>query len=76
MKIRNHLFNKRLFPSTRGGERGVKSREFHRVGAGESSASTITNTNVSFVTPSTTKHGNQKLVATPSKLLLFPCKTE
>ena len=40
----------RLFPSTRG-----DSRELHRVGAGESSGSTITDTNTSFATQSTTK---------------------
>ena len=46
---------KRLFPSARGGERGGESREFHRVGAVESSASTITNKNTSFAPSSTTK---------------------
>ena len=46
---------KRLFPSARGGERGGESREFHRVGAVESSASTTTNKNTSFATSSTTK---------------------
>ena len=46
---------KRLFPSARGGERGGESREFHRVGAVESSGSTTTNKNTSFATSSTTK---------------------
>ena len=45
----------KLFPSTRGGEGGVESRELHRVGAGESSAYTTTDTNTSFATPSTIK---------------------
>ena len=31
----------RLLPSTRGGGRGGESRQLHRVGAGESSVSTI-----------------------------------
>ena len=44
-----------LFPSARGGGRIVENRELHRVGAGESSASTTTDTNISFTTPSTTK---------------------
>ena len=35
----------RLLPSTRGGGTGGKSRELHRVGIGESSASTTTYTN-------------------------------
>ena len=45
----------RLFSSTRGEGRRVESREFHRVSAGESSASTTTDSNISFTTPSTTK---------------------
>ena len=45
----------KLFPSTSGWGRGDKSRELHRVGASESSASTTTDTNTSFATPSTTK---------------------
>ena len=45
----------RLFSSTRGGGRVVENRELHRVGAGESSASTTTDTNVSFATPFITK---------------------
>ena len=36
-------------------EKEGESREPHRVGAGESSASTPTDTNTSFATPSTTK---------------------
>ena len=42
----------RLFPSTTGTRRGAKSRELHRVGAGESFASTATDPNTSFATPS------------------------
>ena len=38
----------RLFPSTRGAGRRIESRELHRVGAGESSASTTTDTNTSL----------------------------
>ena len=45
----------RLFLNTRGGARVGESRELHRVGAGESSASTTTDTNTSFATLSTTK---------------------
>ena len=44
----------RLFPSTKGRRRGDENRELHKVGAGESSASTTTDTNTSFATPSTT----------------------
>ena len=43
----------------KGGGRGGVSRELHRVGAGESFASTGIDTNTSFATPSTT---NQKIV--------------
>ena len=45
----------KLFPSTRGGEGEVESRERHRVGVGESSAYTVTDTNTSFATSATTK---------------------
>ena len=38
-----------------GGRRGGESTGLHRVGAGESSASTMTDTNTSFATPSTTE---------------------
>ena len=55
MKPRKHVFNKRLFNSTRGGGRRGKSRELHRVSSGESSASTTTDTNTTFATLSTTK---------------------
>ena len=40
----------RLFHRRKG-----ETRELHRVGAGEPSASTTTDTNTSFATPSTTK---------------------
>ena len=39
----------------RGGRRGSESRDLHKVRAGESSASTTTNTNTTFATPSTRK---------------------
>ena len=55
MKIRVQHELERLFPSARGGGKGSEGREQHRVGAGESSASTITDTNTSFATLSTTK---------------------
>ena len=60
-----------MFSSTR-----VESREVHRGGASESSASTTTDTNTSFATPSTQsgrlqKYGDQKLVKTPSKFVIF-----
>ena len=45
----------KLFSSTRGGGRGAESRELHRVGADESSASTTTDTNISSATPFTAK---------------------
>ena len=43
-----------LFPSTRGGERGGE-RRLYKIDAGESSASTATDTNTSFAAPSATK---------------------
>ena len=55
MKTSNHLFNNRLFPNTIGRRRGSESREFYRVGAGESSTSTTTDKNIIFATSSTTK---------------------
>ena len=45
----------RLFLNTRGGARVGENRELHRVGAGQSSASTTTDTNTSFATLTTTK---------------------
>ena len=45
----------KLFPSTIGRRRGEESRELHRVGVDESSASLTIDTNTSFATPSTTK---------------------
>ena len=44
-----------LFPGPRGGGRKDERKELHRVGAGESSSSTTTDTHTSFETPSTTK---------------------
>ena len=38
-----------------GGGRGGESTELHRIGASESSASTMTDTNTSFAAPSTTE---------------------
>ena len=49
-----HQKIERLSPSTSDGGRGDKSRELHRVGAGESSASTTTDTNTSSAAPSIT----------------------
>ena len=46
----------RLFLITRGGERRGESREFLRIGAGESTASETDTNNTSFATRSTTKH--------------------
>ena len=56
MKSRNHLEQEleRLLASTRVRQRRGESRELHRVGAGESSACTATDTNTSFATSSTT----------------------
>ena len=45
----------RMLPSIRGEKSGGESRDLHRVGAGESSASKATDTNTSFAKPSTTK---------------------
>ena len=45
----------RLFPSTRGRERGGETRELHRVGVGEPSASATADTNTSFATQCTTQ---------------------
>ena len=45
----------RLFPSTRGGGKGVESRDCNRAGVGGSTASTTTDTNISFAKPFTTK---------------------
>ena len=45
----------RLFPSTRGGGRGVENSYLYRVGACESTTSTTTDANISFAKPSTTK---------------------
>ena len=44
-----------MLTSTRGGGRRDETRELHRVGAGESSASTGDTNNTSFAKPSTTK---------------------
>ena len=46
---------RRLFPSTRGGGRKGESRQFFRVGVGESSASATDTNNTSLATRSTTK---------------------
>ena len=51
----------RLLPSTRGGGAGGERGELHRVGTGESSASTTTCTNTSFATLSTTKRTIEKM---------------
>ena len=77
----------KLFPSTTGTGRGGKNRELHRVGAGESSASTTTDPNTSFATPSIVEGKieekvDQKLVETPgylhasSKFAIFSCNTQ
>ena len=66
----------RLFPNTRDGGRGGESRELPKVGADESSASTTTDTNNSFPTPSTTKRTSaeiwgSKACETPNKFAIF-----
>ena len=66
----------RLHPSRKGGGRGAESRDLHRVGAGEPSTSTATDTNTSFATPFTTKRiiaeiWDKKLVETQSKFAVF-----
>ena len=76
----------KLFLSTTGTGRGGENRELHRVGAGESSASTATDPNTSFAIPSIVEGKieekvDQKLVETPgylhasSKFAIFPCNT-
>ena len=81
MKTSNYLFNRSwkdlVFPSTTGGGRGGENRGFHRVGEGESSASTRTDSYNSFVTPFTTKRtiteiwGLKTYVEIPSKSATF-----
>ena len=70
----------KLLPSTRGGWGG--SRELHRFGAGESSASAKTVTNTSFEyhllqNEQLQIYRDQKLVETTCKsVIFFPCKTQ
>ena len=54
-KLSVQLELERLFPSTRNGGRLGKSKDFHRVDACGLSASTTTDTNTGFATPSTTR---------------------
>ena len=66
----------RLHPRRKGRGKGAESRELHRVGAGEPSASTATDTNTSFATPFATKRiiaeiRDKKLVETQSKFAVF-----
>ena len=71
---------KTVFSSTRAGGKGGESRELHRVGASKSSASTTTDTNISFATPCTTKGtvgeiwGSKALWRIPVNLLFFHVK--
>ena len=51
----------RMFHSTRDEERWDESRELHRAGAGEWPASTTTDTDTSFATPSTAKRTITKI---------------
>ena len=72
----------KLLPSIRGGGRGEERRELYRVGAGESPASTTTDTNTSFPTPSTTKQtvaeiwGLKSCRNSHSVCYFFPCKIQ
>ena len=59
LSVRQEL--EKPFPRTRGGGRGGESRELHRLGVGESYASTTTDTNVDFSTPSITKRTIAKI---------------
>ena len=80
------LMNENQQPSVqqklkRGEEKGGESRELHRVGVGESSASATTDINTSFATPSTTTKycrsmGIKNLWRLSVNLLFFPCKTQ
>ena len=58
----------RLFPSARSGRREGEGRKLPTVGAGESSASTTTDTNISFATSSTTKRTIAEIFG---KIVLF-----
>ena len=72
----------KLSPSTRGGQRRDENREVHRVGAGESSASTTIDTNSKYCHTIYHKTDNFKIMAIknlcrlPVNFLLFPCKTQ
>ena len=72
----------RLFPSTRGGGERVESREPHRVGAGESSASTTTDINTNFTIRSSTKraigeiYGSKACGDSQQICYFFPCKIQ
>ena len=77
MKTSKHLFhNSQKDCSPGDGGRGGENKELHRVGAGELSASTITDTYTSFATSSTKKwtlqkYEDQNLVETFSKFAIF-----
>ena len=83
MKTSNHLFNKswqNCYPVQE--VDGGGSRELHRFGAGESSASAKTVTNTSFEyhllqNEQLQIYRDQKLVETTCKsVIFFPCKTQ
>ena len=64
----------RLFPSTRGGGKGGESRELHRVGAGDPSASKQLILVSQHRVPQherLQKYGDKKLVETRSKFAIF-----
>ena len=68
-----------MFPRTKGGGRGDKRGDLYRVGAGDSSAYTTTDTNTSFATSSITKLTiaeiwGQQLVEPSNKFDFFSCK--
>ena len=51
----------KLFPRTESGRRRGERRDIHKFGASESSASTTSDTNTNFATPSTTKRTSAEI---------------
>ena len=80
MKTCNHLFNKRLFPSTRGGGKGIKAESF--IGLVQANDLLLQQLIQILVLQHhllhnglLQKYGDQKLVKNPCKRAIFPCKT-
>ena len=80
MKTCNHLFNKRLFLSTRGGGKGIKAESF--IGLVQANDLLLQQLIQILVLQHhllhnglLQKYGDQKLVKNPCKRAIFPCKT-